>query len=298
MLLLSVSWPYSRSFIAKHTKKLRAAMLEDLVDRLAQGPKPNAQPITPFQEDLIKKIGKPFFFATWNVSGCQSESDREIVDEFLRSHNIAVACLQETHMKSCTALSTTYRWFNVNHPKAGTDSEQIRGGVAILVRRKLKGRHEFFRISDNICSADVPAPWGKITVFSVYAPTAGTESQPDKEIKRLNNAIKKLENKQKNQYVVLGDLNAHFGTKDISPHVRHLFGDHLYHESSNANGKRIQEVMEAHNLKLISSFGPSPSVTSTFKRENEEAQVVLLSTFSNVSRCRFLICLRSRSITS
>lgn len=280
LLLLSLKWPFTKYYIKKKSREMLKNTMANLAANLDDGFKPSEP--TPLENTLIRTICKPFTFATWNVSGCAEESDREIVDEMLHSNDIKIACIQETQMETGVVRTKNYKWFNVNGPKVGTNSAQLEGGTAVLICSRLLSKAQCERHTDNICSVTVNMTWGQITVLSVYARSTASGTQPDKELDTLNGIVKKISKKKKRKnkipYIILGDFNAHFGTEDIPSDARDLFGNHLNHSRSNANGKRIQTMMQSHQLKLISSFGPSPSVKCTYERDNQESQVVLLST--------------------
>ncbi|XP_062534181.1 uncharacterized protein LOC134203312 isoform X2 [Armigeres subalbatus] len=216
---------------------------------------------------------KHVIFATWNVSGCFRKVDRNDVDQYLHQHHVDVACVQETHMESRSLRTMSYLWYNVNKPTVKQNTSELESGTAILVRMKYAKQCKFDRISDNICRMTMPIAGKELYVYSVYARTEGTFSQPDKEIMHLHNMIKNMPESKRANIIVLGNMNAHIGYRDMAPGLRGLVGDYLCHDYSNANGEQILQTLETYKLKLVSSFGPCPSVKYTSKHGDDEEQL-------------------------
>lgn len=211
-------------------------------------------------------------FGTWNVSGCSNDADRKAVDLFLKQNNVSVACLQETHMPTCTDKTENYTWYNVNRTAASTAWS---GGTAVLVRNDLTQDCKFQRISDGMCSAGVFIFGKLLTVLSVNAHTTAIDSdRPDAVFKELAMAINFMGTRKRESFIAMGGFNAQIGSQDIPLRLQKSIGKQLYHPFSNANGEGLKLVLQDFDLRLCSSFGPGQSVQCTWKSGNQQAQVV------------------------
>lgn len=95
--------------------------------------KPEEFDSTPSVPPTLGLPSAVFKAGTWNVSGCSQSSDRDHIYQFLLSNQVAVACLQETRLTSCTITTAAYAWFNVNQQ---LDSRPwMSGGTLMLIYR-------------------------------------------------------------------------------------------------------------------------------------------------------------------
>lgn len=223
------------------------------------------------QEPAALNIPADIFIAgTWNVSGCSLSSDRDHIDQFLHTNNVAVACLQETRLATCAASTNTYAWYNVNRQRETTP--RMGGGTAILVHRGQFGTEcNFFRVSDNICGAKITVFGEQLIIFSIYA--RSISGQADPEIGTLINYLTSLSARQRNNTIILGDFNAHIGYEDLLPEENARVGSLLFHPSTNPNGEALKELLQFHRYRLCSSFGPDKNVLCTWQRGNRRAQI-------------------------
>lgn len=232
----------------------------------------NGVSLTVNPDNPVRVITPTFITGTWNVSGCTENSDRALVDHFLSSHDIKVACLQETRLPTCTMDTSTYHWYNVNRQ---AESARWDGGTAVVVRRDLLPECTFRRVSDDICTVRLPVFGKLLTIVSVYARSSG--EQVDPAISTLQNFLSSLPTRQRANIIVLGDFNAHVGYQDLLPaRDRQAVGKHLFHPWNNANGKGIKDILRSSTLRLSSSFGPCASVLCTWSRGDQKSQVVFL----------------------
>lgn len=219
--------------------------------------------------------GSTHVFSTWNVCGCSNDSDRTAVDEFLHSHNVSVACLQETQMPTCTGKTPHYTWYNVNRASACSGGS---GGTAVVVRNDLVRDCEFERISDSICSARLNIFGKLLAIVSVHANITGVNGDlPDPAFQTLGKAIAAMPPRKQANFIAMGGFNAQIGFQDLNSRIRNLAGKHLYHPFSNANGEGLKLLMNEFDLRICNSFGPSDTVQCTWKFGDQQAQVNSLS---------------------
>lgn len=104
----------------------------------------SSPPITPL--DLSTKV----FVGSWNVRGCSSPEDQEMLDQYFSAQKYLIVALQETRMIGCTIDTPHYVWMNVNNDD--TLQARVGGGTALLVHKTVYNRDGFRRVSANTCS--------------------------------------------------------------------------------------------------------------------------------------------------
>lgn len=226
--------------------------------------------VAPTNLPALRLPENEFVAGTWNVSGCTRSSDRDLIDQFLKSNQIAIACLQETRLASCALITESYSWFNVNCQS--DTAPRMGGGTSVLVHRgHFPEGGDFFRVSDNICGVMINVFGEQFIILSVYARSLGNRADP--ELSVLTHYLASLSERQRANLAVLGDFNAHIGLHDLLPADRVRVGSFLYHQQSNPNGEVLKELLHFHNYRLTSSFGPDRSVVCTWKRGSRRSQV-------------------------
>lgn len=137
----------------------------------------------------------------WNANGIQHKI-HELYD-YMTSHHIHIACLNETHLKHSQKL--------YSHPDYITHrldrSEKRLGGVAIIVKNNVKHKllpHSNTQLIENISIEVSLSNGGSIIITSVYLP-GGTQCLQASTF--LRSDIRKLTNSPKS-YFICGDLNA------------------------------------------------------------------------------------------
>ena len=72
----------------------------------------------------------------WNSNGIKTHIN--ILTAFLNHHNIDIACITETHLSNMDKIKFT--GYNVYRTDQNSPARSM-GGVAILVRKKIKHHH-------------------------------------------------------------------------------------------------------------------------------------------------------------
>lgn len=153
-----------------------------------------------------------FAVSTWNVSGCSQEHDRDLIDRHLQSNGIAIACLQETRMTTCTSTTLSYTWYNVNRQHGGA---RMGGGTALVVRRDMASNCRFLQISENSCAIFLLTFGEPLIIVSIYARSSSGCADP--EFNNLNLFLRRLSARQRSNIIIMGDFNAHVGYRDLLP---------------------------------------------------------------------------------
>lgn len=225
-------------------------------------------------------------FGTWNVSGCAQELEQARIDRFLYLNYISIACIQDTRLQNNTTFETEhYTWFIVNQ-----ETLPDAGGTAVLVRKNFQAECDFKRLSSHICSVKLRIFGADFTVFSVHACTEGSDQDPDPELNILHDIISGMSPDERNNFIVLGSLNAKITFDDLLPEAMSYVGQYLRRTQSNANGKQVQKILIDFKLKLLTSYG-LPSAMITWKKGDEVAQVVYCFPVRFLGHCRWFLML-------
>lgn len=204
------------------------------------------------------------------------KSDRMLIDKFLLQNKVVVACLQEVACERQLLDSTHYAWYHIKSDEhAKTEHDKIKNGSAIVIRKHLMQQGKFVR-HKNISTVHFRLHRNYFTVCSAHVRTEGTNGDPDPDIIELEKYLKSLRNVKRENMILLGHFNAIIGSQDSSE-VKHLIGEHLGHKFSDPNGKVLKEILQSNRFKLISSFGPSPTVQWTCTQSGQKMQVVLIT---------------------
>jgi exonuclease III len=101
----------------------------------------------------------------------------------------------------------------------------------------------------RFCKLRIKGKFNNLSIISVYAPT---EEKTDEEKENFYD-LQIVHNKvpKHDIVIILGDLNAKFGKKDIYQDVA---GKHTLHEISNRKGEWVCEYAIANNMKIISTY--------------------------------------------
>lgn len=173
-------------------------------------------------------------------------------------------------MATCTARTADYDWFNVN--SLVDAAPRMGGGTSVVVRRSQLHGYFFRRVSANICYVRLRIFEDDLTIFSTYARSSSGCANP--EISDLMNCIGRFTPRQKSNVIILGDMNAHVGFRDLLDADKRYVGRYLYHPWSNSNGESLKDLLHFLDYRLCSSFGPYESVLYTWSRGSSRSQVV------------------------
>lgn len=243
---------------------------------------PNPIPASATSSKKREKIKGPtaadhcnYVFGTWRVSKRLNRFDCLKVEKFLLQYDVTVACLQEVKFEQAKVTTTSYHWHIIKpHADARSEWEQIKTGGAILVRQSLM-RGAVFKQLRSLTTVHLTLFCRPLNVGYVHVPTEGFDGIPDQEIIELQNSIETMNAKKRTTLILLGHFNAQIGMED-SGALQGLVGEHLAYRFSDRNGQVLKEILQSHQLKLISSFGPCPSARWTCTEAGQQEQVVLL----------------------
>ena len=191
--------------------------------------------------------GERFRVGSWNV-GTLTGKSVEVAEE-LWGNGVVVGCLQETRWKGakCRFIGggdAKYKVYWMGN-KGGM------GGVGIAVAENWVDKViEVVRVCDRIMMVMMAV--GKVIckIISAYAPQAGGDERDKVEFfDRLSEVMLKV--KDKEWVVVGGDFNGHVG--EGVGDFRGMHGGHGVGRR-NAEGVRLLEFCEAHELSIINTF--------------------------------------------
>lgn len=214
-------------------------------------------------------------FASWNVRGCSEVEKREAMDDFFEAQKFVVVGLQETRLAECSLVTQNYHWFNVN--QQGNVKARQGGGTAILIHKAIFRKEKVKRISNNTCSYIVNL-FGIETLFiATYVRNA--ESSSCSEFEVINRYIINLPAALRNKIVLMGDMNAWIGKRDLSEEDKRFVGTNLHHDYCNANGLALKNLLHCERMKdyLTLSQSKSCKVTWANKRSSSQLDHVAIS---------------------
>lgn len=168
--------------------------------------------------------------ASWNCNGLMQHILE--LQTFLKSHNIDVMLLSETHLTERSFVKIPqYHTYNTNHP-----SGSARGGTAIMVRQSIvhQVQEEFKEDYLQASVVTVHDRYEILTLASVYFPPKHTVKQH-----QFQNFFNRLGSK----FIAGGDYNA--------KHVQ--WGSRL----STPKGRELFKTMQANNLSYLSTGEPT-----------------------------------------
>jgi exonuclease III len=168
----------------------------------------------------------------------------EIADEMLKTQ-LQIIALQELRWKEVGKIN------KINmHSIIAVTQKTGQFGTGFIVRNEIeKNILSFEPYNDSYCKLRIKGKFNYLSIISVRAPT---EEKPD-EKKKLYEDLQKVNNKipKHDIVIILGDLNAKIGKKDV---YKNVAGKHTLHGISNRNGEWVCEYAIAYNMKITSTY--------------------------------------------
>jgi len=128
-------------------------------------------------------------------------------------------------------------------------SKRASKGISLLINKKYHNNLiNWDTISERIITANFLIHGHKISVIAAYGPNEDAPGLEKEEFyDQLNYIMTDLEDQR--EYILLGDINARVGSRRDSKIIGR-FGD----ETLNNNGRRLIEVCQQHELKILNGF--------------------------------------------
>lgn len=204
---------------------------------------------------LKRKLNK-LKIGTLNCRGLKSETKRHHIAEDIRSYNMDILALQETHMgdEPPEEISTIdgRETFMVYHSAKDANDARTRAGTAIVVR---KGTNMTFKpISSRLCMMKTKLNNNyTITLINAYAPTLPVSEEYPKVREEFYDELEAVvRSVSKRDYlIILGDFNAKTG-KAWKDHQENM-GKYGKGEL-NSNGKELLDFCNRQNLVLTNTL--------------------------------------------
>ena len=212
--------------------------------------------------------------ATINVKSIKQDGQREMVEQWMKKHDIFIASIQETKIEhNQKEVRSQYTWFFSGEQRTCAEG-RFEAGVAIVIANKIMNMVQDVQpVSDRIMRMTLSYAT-PITVISVYAPTAN-RSRKEKDLfyETLQNTYQKAKNI--GCVFIAGDLNARVQCKRCDEEEAvgkwtfdktNLTFDNQSDDTAD-NRQRLLEFCETNNIKLANTLFPKPACKLVTYRE-------------------------------
>ena len=148
-------------------------------------------------------------FGTFSVRGIHQENDKDDLPNDAKNDNLDIISVSETHIgeETNTYVLKEYVLYTVN----GKESKNTHG-TGILVKKEFKPKFE--RISDRICTTEIPLKHCKLIFISAYADTLEKSEKNHEEREEFYETLETIiDSIPKRDAVILADdFNARTGS--------------------------------------------------------------------------------------
>lgn len=195
---------------------------------------------------------------TWNLRGALDPEKQLMIDEYASQREIAVLCLQETHLSMATLETTNYIW----HLGPQSNGRASRG-CGFLVHKKFPFPVKLGVSSLNICYLDITFR-RRVKCFRLFCVHRVSEGNrlSSVETGELIGVIRDVPDDQ--QYLICGDFNAHVSRAEHLPAVDDSVGPYLLHDATNSNGRDLLYLLELFDLKLMTSIHHHSTIVTRY----------------------------------
>lgn len=246
----------------------------------AQVNQPTIFYLTPKEEkrNKMQQITENIMVASWNVRGCNQAIKRDEIDHILTKTKIDLACLQETKLTPGTANTDNFNW----HLFGDNSQNSTHRGIAILISKSFPSSlFKIKKVSENIAACHFDVKGETIQIINVYIPG---DKRGATEFNNLGAHL--ITQKTNNNTIIMGDFNAHVGTKDITASDTDLIGKNLFHDKNNDNGTDLKNLLHLTRFRLRNSLSNSKTLKTTWKAGALESQIDhVLTAPKNVMNC-------------
>ena len=193
--------------------------------------------------ELLKPKNK-IRVGSWNVRTLYQAGKLQQVLREMEHYKVELLCVSEARW-----IDSGKRTLSSGHTilYSGRTDNQHRGGVAIIVTRKVeKTLLEWKPINDRLLKARFNSKFAKLTVIACYAPTEDAEEEiKDEFYDQLEEEIRTTP--RHDVLMVVGDLNARVGKENIGR--ERAMGTEGF-GCINNNGERISDLCVENNLVI------------------------------------------------
>lgn len=176
------------------------------------------------------------------------------VDNYLSLLNFGIVALQENRLTCRTCDTKNYKWI------LGKCNDQMRTSRrnAFLVHVTYKQHvQKIHRVSPNILALEIVNANATVLLINVHLPQV-TASTPD-----FDELRSFLTSKPNFPTILVGDLNAHLGSSDLTDKDKWYIGPNLYHSLYNTNGEELKTIIHMGQFAVKTTWNRSASLRTT-----------------------------------